>query len=212
MLALEISDEVDPATVVTFVLAVVAIVGLYLTGRSLRQTQQQIEQGARSRWPPASPASSRTCADARASLHTGISSSAHPDTGSLTPCERPCAMWRAYGRLAALCSVYRLICGRHFQSPRLLSSQPLPNASIRRRTERAHRYQHPGPRRDDPTLHDRHPQALTATSLPAPYTHAQGGSDPLLAIPGRAVRSSQNGRLMRLLYMTEPSRRDFLWR
>jgi len=44
------------------------------------------------------------------------------------------------------------------------------------------------------------------------YTHAQGGSDPLLAIPGRDVCSSQNGGLMRLLYMTEPSRQDFLCR
>jgi hypothetical protein len=42
ILGLEFSDDVGPATIVTVSLAIVAIIGLYLTARSLKQTQNEI--------------------------------------------------------------------------------------------------------------------------------------------------------------------------
>lgn len=47
LLALEFTDTIDPATVATFVLAAVAIVGLVLTRRSLKQTQDEIDLSRR---------------------------------------------------------------------------------------------------------------------------------------------------------------------
>ena len=52
----------------------------------------------------------------------------------------------------------------------------------------------------------------SANLAASPYANAYCASDPLLAIPGRDVCSSQIGGLIRLLYMSEPSRQDLLWR
>jgi hypothetical protein len=42
-LGLELSDNVDPAALITLVLAIVAIIGLVFTARSLKQTQSEID-------------------------------------------------------------------------------------------------------------------------------------------------------------------------